>query len=274
VPFPEPCPPADWTVVAVKSYHVEDLLRRWPAVYPARRVVAVQNGLLAHRLLADFFGAERVVVASTRLGATRLGLTAVRPAGDGPTIVGAMAAGGREAAGRWAAVMTEAGMPARETDDVQTALWTKAAINAVINPLATVLDYTNGQLAAASQWGWLMEAVAYEVAAVAGSAGVALPDPLMEVVRETMRETAANRCSMLEDVSAGRPTELDAITGEVIRQAARAQLPVPANTALYYLVQARIRYRPRFGASRDPEVPTAGDGDGGHEEGGPVWRQN
>jgi 2-dehydropantoate 2-reductase len=266
VPFPDPCPPADWTVVAVKSYHVEDLMQRWPPAYPSRTVVAVQNGLLAHRLLAEFFGADRVVAASTRLGATRLGPTTVRPAGDGPTIIGAMAPGGREAAARWAAVMTEAGMPAVETDDVQTALWTKAAINAVINPLATVLDLTNGELAASTQWRWLMEAVADEVEAVARAVGVALPQPLMDVVRETMRETAANRCSMLEDVSAGRPTELDAITGEVIRRAAEAHVAVPANTALYYLVQARIRYGPGPRASPEPSSPS--DRIRGHNKGG------
>ena len=44
---------------------------------------------------------------------------------------------------------------------------------------------------------------------------------------------------MLEDVRAGRPTEIDFITGALVREAAKHDVPVPLHMAMYRLVRAR-----------------------------------
>ena len=87
--------------------------------------------------------------------------------------------------------------------------------------------------------GHLVYALIEEGKAVAAAAGVALDeDPWAMNVHATERGSR-HYPSMLEDVEAHRPTEIDLITGSLIREAGRHGVPVPLHTALYRLVKAR-----------------------------------
>lgn len=242
---------ADWILMAVKSHHVPSVLAGWPEALRAAAVVTIQNGLVAARLLTDFFGPERVVAAATPIGAARLGPARVRQAGTGDTLVGPLHPAGRSLAESWASHLRRAGLGAVSVDDGHRALWTKAAVNAAVNPLATVMGLTNGQLGAAASWHWLMRAAVDEVREVAGRSGISLRPDLFSLVMATLAQTASNRCSMLEDVLAGRPTELDAITGEVLRRGRELGVRMPANEALYHLMQARLLYSHAGEATQD-----------------------
>jgi 2-dehydropantoate 2-reductase len=66
------------------------------------------------------------------------------------------------------------------------------------------------------------------------------PDPLAGVM-EVCRATATNISSMLQDIRAGRPTEIEAINGAVVRLAESLQLPVPVNEELLRQVRALER---------------------------------
>jgi 2-dehydropantoate 2-reductase len=84
----------------------------------------------------------------------------------------------------------------------------------------------------------LAKAAAREAAAAARASGARVAhDPWPEIAR-VLLETPSNRTSMLQDVEAGRQTEVDAITGEVVRAAARHGIPAPVNAALLSLVHA------------------------------------
>lgn len=227
-------------VLAVKSYHLPEILSGWPISRRPISVLSIQNGLEASRLLMEFFGAARVVVAVTRLGARRTGPHSVVQAGHGLTTMGPVSPGTRTLVQAWAAWWRAARLLVAEVDDAAPALWTKAAINAAINPLAAMLGVTNGALLQETRWHWLMRAVVEEVQQVAATEGINLETDLYTAVLETLAETASNRCSMLEDLTAGRPTELDAITGEVIRRGLENGVAIPANEGLYQLMRARL----------------------------------
>jgi 2-dehydropantoate 2-reductase len=82
--------------------------------------------------------------------------------------------------------------------------------------------------------------LARESAAVARAAGAVLDSD--EIVARTLlvaKRTASNRPSMLQDLDRHRRTEIDAITGKIVRTAERLKLPVPLNEAVYALVRAR-----------------------------------
>jgi len=81
---------------------------------------------------------------------------------------------------------------------------------------------------------------ANETAAVAQALGVALPytDPAARV-RQHCQDVGASKPSMLQDMERGRPTEIDAINGAVVRAGARLGVPTPYNQALLLLVKAR-----------------------------------
>ena len=83
-----------------------------------------------------------------------------------------------------------------------------------------------------------MDVPAEETAAVAEAKGVNLPFDTPHRVREIARATAGNYSSMYQDVLRGAPTEIEAINGAIVREAAALHVPVPLNNILAQLVRA------------------------------------
>jgi 2-dehydropantoate 2-reductase len=178
----------------------------------------------------------RVLAGSTSSGATLTGVGEIRVAALGETILGSPAAD-RPCAEAVAALFARAGLPAQVTDDVDAALWRKAILNAAVNPLGALTRRRNGELLEVPALRELLGQVATEAHAVALALGIGLGerDPVA-AVEEVCRKTATNQCSMLQDVRAGRRTEIEQINGEIVRRAAAAGVPTPLNQALVALV--------------------------------------
>jgi len=123
---------------------------------------------------------------------------------------------------------------------VNTELWSKLVVNASINPLSALAAVPNGRLVRDKGLLASLEAVCREAASVAKAEGAAVdPDELFHRTVLVARRTAANRGSMLQDLERGHRTEIEAITGSVVRGADRHRLDVPVNRTLYALVRAR-----------------------------------
>jgi 2-dehydropantoate 2-reductase len=119
-------------------------------------------------------------------------------------------------------------------------VWGKLVINAALNATCA-LTGASGESALRSSAAYdLLGLVAEETAAVAGALGIRLPyaDPAARV-RRHCRDVGASKPSMLQDVERGRPTEIEAINGAVVREGRRLGVPTPYNQALLLLVKAR-----------------------------------
>jgi 2-dehydropantoate 2-reductase len=231
---PAEAPPADFALVLVKSYQTPRAAA-WTAqiLAPDGLAVTLQNGLDNGSKLAAAIGAERVALGVTYTGATLLGPGEARLAAIQPTVIGA--ARGVE---RLAALLNAGGLAASITDAIAGRLWGKAVANAAINPLTALWRVPNGELLASAERRGLLAALAREAAAVAQAAEITLPfDDPVAYVESVCRATAANRSSMLQDVSAGRPTEIDSINGILIAEGARLGVPTPVNEAVWRLVR-------------------------------------
>ncbi|MDP8922492.1 MAG: 2-dehydropantoate 2-reductase, partial [Chloroflexota bacterium] len=138
-----------------------------------------------------------------------------------------------------AALLDAAGIPARAAEAVEPLIWGKLIANAAINPLGALLRCPNGVLVEHPSSAPLFDGLAAEAGAVARALGVDLPfaDPV-EHARSVARVTYANRNSMLQDVEAGRRTEVEAINGAVARLGGEVGVPTPLNATLAALVRA------------------------------------
>jgi 2-dehydropantoate 2-reductase len=133
--------------------------------------------------------------------------------------------------------------------DLLPAQWSKLIFNSAINTVAALTGLPHVGLFAQERefgdLGLLVHGLIDEGVAVAAAAGVSLhEDPwemnVLAVARgETAHSDYAHRPSMLEDVVAQRPTEVEFITGALVREAARVGVEVPLSTAMYRLVRAR-----------------------------------
>lgn len=125
---------------------------------------------------------------------------------------------------------------------IDDALHHKFAINCVINPLSADLGLRNGEL--------LQPGARYtQLAALCEETEDALrqlamwPDHanLLAIVTQVCTSTANNRSSMLQDVMAQRPTELEFLNAELLRKAADIGLSLPLNSQLVTRLSGRNR---------------------------------
>ena len=203
--------------------------------------VTVQNGIGNADVLAQTFGRDRVIVGTTSEGATLLSTGHVRHAGSGVTRLGSMDPGRLEEAERFCAVLSRAGFSAETTSDWRAAVWSKAIINAAINPVAALLQVPNGYLAECPAAREVVRGVAREGEEIARARGFDVPHNLSDEAIRVCQATSANRASMLQDIERGRHTELAYINDVLLREAARSQRRAPVMKTVTELARARER---------------------------------
>ena len=205
---------------------------------PNGLAITLQNGLGNEAVLADVLGADRVTVGVTTQGASTGGEPGVVIDGGAGLTVLATHPSIEARVRAVAALFEQGGLGVDVAIDVRALVWGKLAVNAAINPLTALLRVPNGALAESAWARTLMEQVADEVAAVAAAQGITLPMDTAAQVCDVARRTAANRSSMLQDVLRGVETEIDAISGAIVRAGDALHVPVPVNRLLYTLVKA------------------------------------
>ena len=227
-------------IVAVKSYATAAALAPLRGVLPPRALIAsVQNGIGNAEAGRTALPDARVVAGSTTQGAIRLGDGRVRPVNRGTTVFG-RSDGTPPTSEDLAAAFAAAGLDAHVVDDVDTLLWRKLIVNAAVNPVGALTGRTNGEVVADHELRPLARALAAEAEQVARAEGID-PGDAWGAVEAAARATAANRNSMLQDLDAGRPTEIDAIGGAIVQRARAHGLAVPLTEAVVRLVRARER---------------------------------
>ncbi len=230
----------DLVFVTTKAYDTATAVDALRASWRRSVFVTLQNGLGNAEAIAA--KADRVVAGTTTHGVTFAAPGHIVHAGAGDTIVGAWRGVDGSDVRRIADALTAAGIRTTVTDDVLRELWAKAVVNAAINPLTAVLRRPNGVLARDQDLRGIVERLAREGASAGKAAGIAMdPDDVAGRALEVAAKTAENRSSMLQDVERGHRTEVDAITGALLRAAAAAGLALPYNERVYELVRGLER---------------------------------
>ena len=231
---------ADLAVVTVKAFDTRAAADALAAADVAR-VLSLQNGLTEETLAARL---DAPVLAGTATYGARLAEPGrVECTGEGEIALGRVEGGDSPAAGEVATAFRDAGLNAVAAADMPRRRWEKLAVNAGVNPVTALSRVENGALSDGPAAGAARRA-ANEAARVARAEGVELSDAdAMAALERVAEATAANRSSMLQDVSAGRRTEVDAISGAVVERAARHGVDVPTNRTLADLLRAWERGR-------------------------------
>ena len=232
---PTHVPPADLAFILVKSSQTEQAAHLAQTVLkPDGLALTLQNGLGNGEKLTAVLGQDRVIQGVTSEGAAMQTPGVVRHAGHGQTHLAE-----QPRTTPIVALLRQAGFQVESSQNVDSLLWGKLAINTAINPLTAVLRVPNGYLAENEAAQAVMAAAARETAEVAAARGIHLPYPdAAQQALSVAQATAANHSSMLQDILRGAPTEIEAICGEVIRYGRRHVVPTPINEALYHLVRA------------------------------------
>ena len=226
-------------IVCVKAYDTVDVAYTLGGYLgESALVLTLQNGFGNVEALTDHIDADRVFGGSTAEGATVLGVGSVRHAGRGPTVVAPVVPERLDAAEGLASVLTDAGFEATASPDLGRVLWSKLLINVVINPLTALLGVQNGQLVEIPSAHDLLKDVTREVTRIAIAENVIEKDvDTVSMVEKVCRATALNSSSMLQDVTARRRTEVDAILGKILARAETHDIDMPVTKTLYGAVK-------------------------------------
>jgi len=233
--------PADLAILAVKAHQTRVAAQSLPQLLaPGGVALTLQNGLGNVEEMARVVGPEGLLAGATILGATLMGEGEVLLAGLGPTYVGApplsrVSPAHVEAV---AALFQQAGFPCEARGDIETVLWEKLLVNVGINPLTALLTVKNGALLTLPPAWEVAVAAATEALAVAQASGINLTVDPAARLKEVCTATAANRSSMLQDVAAGRQTEIEALNAQVASRGADLGVPTPVNHLLTQLIRA------------------------------------
>jgi len=233
---PEHIGPADIILLCVKAPQAAAGLQQAAKLAQADTlVVTLQNGIGHLDLLNDRQKLPAAVLGVTAQGANLVAPGHVRHAGDGLTRIGFLQPASFTKSLLLAKVcnlLNYGGIETVIVDNILDYLWSKLLINVGINALTAIHRCPNGRLLESAATEEKLTAAVREGEAVARALGIQLPGDPLAMTLDVCRKTAQNLSSMLQDVNNKRPTEIDAINGEIVAAARKLGIPTPVNDAL------------------------------------------
>jgi 2-dehydropantoate 2-reductase len=251
---------ADMLIVTVKT---KDMTRALAGVAHLQvgGVASLQNGVVKNEQIAAIFGRDKVVGATTMIGASILKDGEVEYTLDGVTFFGEPDKRSSERVNQIVDLFVKSGLKGAAADDIESVEWTKQAFQNPFAPLSAMtrlpvhLVWSSPQLASISVH------MFREVAAVAKAHGVALSrhpawslfnieiwrdapfDDAVQMINTVgAHVTTSGRThiipSMLQDVLAGKQTEIEETVGYVMKEGQRLGVPVPFTEFAYRTVKA------------------------------------
>ncbi len=231
-------PRCDFGIVATKSIHTRTAIQQAARIFDNNSAVcSVQNGVGNEEIIAEHV---RYVIRGTTFPAGH----ALEPGHISFDIAGDTWIGPFEPTGTpidkvetLAALLTRAGMNTIALADARGAQWTKLIFNASTNPVGALTRLHHGAATFFPPTGDLFNALIEEGLAVARAHGIALHGDPRDLVSKGARAPGKHKASMLQDVLAGRQTEVDFLNGAVVEWGRKAGVPTPLNQAMWALIK-------------------------------------
>jgi 2-dehydropantoate 2-reductase len=235
---PSEIPSCDFGIFATKSIHTQAAVEQTAHVFgPSAAVCSVQNGLGNEEMIAE---RVRHVIR----GATGLAVHMRDPGHAGIEFYGDVWIGPFEPSGtphslveQLSAMMNSAGLHFIPLRDARGAQWTKLIFNSAANAVGALTRLHHGAAARFAPTAALYEALLQEGEAVARALGIVLSADPRELVAEGARAATKRNASMLVDVLAQHPTEVDFINGAIAEYGEKLGVPVPLNRAVWQLLK-------------------------------------
>ena len=245
---PARCGPCDVVIVFTKYGQTETALGTMrPLVGVQTLLVTLQNGIGNVDLIQAAFPGNRILFGLTTATCNLTGPGAISTTGMQGTQTHAWPVDGvrDHPVDAFAAVLQGSGIPFFLSPDIEVQIWKKLVVNCALNTSCAITGTTVGEVTALpGSWPALLQ-VADEIVAVGCKKGLPLN---VNVTRAYLRDVAAAASthvpSMAQDIRAGRRTEIDCLTGAVLREAQRLGVAMPVTQTLDALVRVIERRLP------------------------------
>jgi 2-dehydropantoate 2-reductase len=235
---PREIPPCDFGIFATKSAHTRAAIEQTAHIFGSTGAVcSVQNGLGNEEIIAEHVG--QVIRGATTLAAHLIG-----PGHAGFEFYSNLWIGPFEPSGtpyarvvQLADILNRSGLRVVPLEDARGAQWTKLIFNAAVNPVGALTRLHHGAATRFQPTGALYEALLKEGESVAAALGITLHGDARAMIVEGAKAPGKRNVSMLLDVFAERPTEVDFVNGAIADWGEKLGVPVPLNRAIWQLVK-------------------------------------
>jgi 2-dehydropantoate 2-reductase len=224
-------PPCEFGIVATKATVTEPAIAATAHLFAGGAVCSLQNGIGSEEVIARHV--PRVIRGVTMVAGHVPAPGVVQVDAPGATWLGPFEP--QPATGAEIRALATA-IDAVALADARGAQWTKLLFNAATNPLAALTGLTHGELCDRPDLRATASALVAEGRAVADALGIVLDSDPDEVITRAAAENHDHRPSMLQDVLARRPTEIDALNGGIVRAGREAGVPTPLHATIAALV--------------------------------------
>jgi len=232
-------PACDLGIVATKAMHTEPAIAVTAHAFAEGAVASVQNGIGNEETLARHV--RRVIRGTTFPAGKVVSPGVVQWDVKGDTTLGPFepSPAASEEIERLADACTRAGMPTEAVTDARPAQWRKVVFNAATNPVGALTRLTHGRACERLDLRAVISGLVDEGRAVAAAQRITLDADPEELIDHAARPDVAydHKASMLQDVEARRPTEIDYLNGGIARFGRELGVPTPLNDAITALVK-------------------------------------
>lgn len=237
----------DYILVCTKSFDssqaAENLSKHKNLMKPKAIIVLFQNGWGNAEKFLPFFENEKIYSARVITGFHRAKDNVVDITVHADAIhIGSLFCSDVSEVQSLCKLISEGGLPCQTTEAIEKDLWAKMLYNCALNPLGAILDVPYGVLAQYQTTRTIMDEIIREIFKILQASGNKThwqkPDDFLKVFYERLvPDTAKHKSSTLQDITAKKKTEIDALNGSVIELAEKHKIAVPYNRTIYNLVK-------------------------------------
>lgn len=232
--------PADLVILFVKALFSRNALENnRMLIGPHTRLMTLQNGAGHEELLKEFVSEDRVIIGTTEDNGAVLGAGHVRRGGTGVTNVGMLTEDKEGFLEQLRRNFDSCGFEVRIHENIQYLIWDKLFTNVSLSALTGILQVDMGYIAADETAWKLCRQLIHETAVTAAAAGLEFDEEaVIEKVKKTSLNNPSGCTSIRADLRDGRKTEVDTISGAVVRMAKKYNVEVPGHEFVVNLVHA------------------------------------
>jgi 2-dehydropantoate 2-reductase len=239
--------PMDLVVMFVKAIHSQEALRNNQQLIEKKTyLMSLQNGAGHEETLSDFISQERLIIGTTQHNSSLTMPGRIHHGGGGKTRIGRLEADSSMLE-PIAESFRKCGFDTAVSDNIKKEIWKKLFINASASALTAILQVKLGFIVENSHAWLLAKRLIEEAVAVANADNQDFdPDQVIADVREVLVNAREGFTSIYADISNGVRTEVDVISGFVVRTATRLGIAVPNHEVVVKLIHA-LEEKPRSG---------------------------
>ncbi len=232
--------PVDLVILFVKSLFSKAALSSNKGIIgPGTYLMTLQNGSGHEDILAEFAPENRIIIGTTEDNGAVLGLGHVRRGGSGKTNIGMLTEDQENFLPKLKECLDSCGFQGNIHENIRQLIWNKLFTNVSLSAVTGVLQVPMGFIAGNEHAWAITKQLIHEAVAVAHGLGLeADEEEITEKVRQTSLNSPEGITSICADLRDGRKTEVNTISGSVVRASKKCGVPAPTHEMIVELVHA------------------------------------